>query len=81
MPHQINKQESLVKFYGGPKGRAMRQYLSKSIYATIDNIYVTIDNMYVTIDDDYATADNSYATMLMRQLTIMTRQKLCDDWL
>ena len=55
-----------------PKGRAMRQYLSDSICATIDNIYVTIDDTYMTVD-------NSYATILMWQLTIMTRQKLRDD--
>ena len=55
--------------YGGPKGRAMRQYLSDSIYAKINNIHVMIDN-------NYATVDNSYATMSMRRLPIMTRQKL-----
>jgi len=78
---------TICLIYGGPKGHAMRQYLSDSIYAAIDNIYVTIDdnyatvdNSYVTIDDNYATVDNSYATMLIRQLTIITRQKLRDDW-
>jgi len=25
--------------YGGPKGHAMRQYLSDNVYAPIDNIY------------------------------------------
>ena len=44
--------------YGGPKGRVMHQYLSDSIYATIDNIYVTID-------DNYAMVDNCYAMILM----------------
>jgi len=41
--------------YGGPKGRAMRQYLSDNDYATIDGLYVTIDNSYVTIEGKQAT--------------------------
>jgi len=46
----------------------MRQYLSDSIYVTIDNIHVTIDNNYVTMD-------NSYATMLMRRLAMAILRK------
>jgi len=30
--------------YGGPEGRAMRQYLSDNVYATIDNIYAMVDD-------------------------------------
>ena len=41
--------------YGGPIGRAMRQYLSDNNYATIDVFYVTIDNNDVTIEDKQAT--------------------------
>ena len=41
--------------YGGPKGRAMRQYLSDNVYVTIDNIYAMVDNNYTMIDDNYAT--------------------------
>ena len=41
--------------YGGPKGRAMRQYLSDNVYATIDNIYAMVDDNYTMIDDNYAT--------------------------
>jgi len=37
--------------YGGPEGRAMHQYLSDSIYATINHIYVTIDDNYATMDN------------------------------
>ena len=63
----------MYNYYGGPKGRAMRQYLSDSIHATVDDNYVTVDNKYVMVD-------NNYATMSMRQFTMMTRQKLHDDW-
>ena len=51
--------------YGGPEGRAMRQYLSDNVYATIDNIYVTIDNIYAMVDDNYTMIDDNYATMMM----------------
>ena len=66
--------------YGGPKGRAMRQYLSDSIHATVDDNYVTVDNNYVMVDNNYVMVDNNYATMSMRQFTMMTWRKLHDDW-
>ena len=68
------------QYYGGPKGRAMRQYLSDSIHATVDDDYVTVDNNYVMVDNNYVMVDNNYATMSMRQFTMMTRRKLHDDW-
>jgi len=46
---------AVVHLYGGPKSRAMRQYLSGIIYAMIDELYVTIYNNYVTIEDKQAT--------------------------
>jgi len=41
--------------YGGPKGRTMRQFLSDSIYATINNNHATVDNSYATIDNNDTT--------------------------
>jgi len=35
--------------YGGPKGRAMHQYLSDNIYVMVDDNYVMIDDKYVTM--------------------------------
>ena len=52
-----NECNVLADLYGGPKGRAMRQYLSDSIYATIDNIHATIDDNSATVDNSYATND------------------------
>jgi len=53
-----NQSDKLLAFYGGPKGRAVCQYLSDNSYAPIDNIYAMVDN-------NYAMIDNNYVTMMM----------------
>ena len=58
--------DSITEVYGGPKGRAMRQYPSDIIYATIDGFYATVDDIYGTIDDNYATIDYDYEIIMMR---------------
>ena len=57
-------------YYGGPEGRAMRQYLSDNVYATIDNIYAMVDDNYTMIDDNYATM------MMWRSLVVADKRPL-----
>ena len=63
----------IATYYGGPKGRDMRQYLS-------DNVYAPIDNIYAMVDDNYAMKDDNYVTVMMRQSLVVADKRLLSQF-